>query len=96
MRIAPLFLLTLTKTSVKETTGGFSVEVSYSRYQFIPKTGALITACKSIALASARDEAAARSRAIQTLSNDDVRVSTGRNILSARTRCRAFVDAKWK
>jgi len=84
------------KTSVKDIPGGFSVDVSYSRYQFIPETGAVITACKSIALAQVRDVSTGRSRAVQTLSSDDVRVSTGRNGLTGHTSCRAFVEAKWR
>lgn len=84
------------KTSVKELPNGFSVDVSYSRYQFIPETGAIITACKSIALARVRDVATSRSRAVQALSGDDVRVSTGRNGLKGTTTCRAFVEAKWQ
>ena len=84
------------KTIVKETSKGFSVDVAYSRYQFVPETGALITLCRSIALARARDEASSRHRAIEALTDEDVRVSTGRNIINARTACRAFVEAKWK
>lgn len=84
------------KTIVKETSKGFSVDVAYSRYQFVPETGALITLCRSIALSRARDEASNRHRAIETLTDEDVRVSTGRNIINARTACRAFVEAKWK
>jgi hypothetical protein len=83
------------KIAVKETNDGFSVDVSYSRYQFIPETGAIIMACKSIALARAREEATSKGRAIQTLSDVDVRVSTGRNGLTGGTSCRAFVEAKW-
>ena len=84
------------KFKVKDTPTGFSVEVSYSRYQFVPETSALLTACRSLVTSRAYEEAKSRGREITTINDQTIRVSTGRNILNARTTCRAFAEATWK
>ncbi|WP_157668193.1 hypothetical protein [Croceicoccus marinus] len=84
------------ETKVIPTNVGFDVDVSYSRYQFVPETGALITACRSIALGRAQEEARLQGREIEPIAEQDIRVSTGRNILNARTKCRAYLEARWK
>ena len=84
------------KFIIKDRPGGFSVEARYSRYQFIPETSALITACRQLATARAYDEAKSRGREIEPINEQTVRVSTGRNIVKARTACRAFVEASFK
>ncbi|WP_271299200.1 hypothetical protein [Sphingomonas sp. CV7422] len=81
---------------IKDTAAGFSVEVRYSRYQFVPETSALMTACRQLATARAYDEAKRRGREIEQINEQSVRVSTGRNIIKARTACRAFAEAKLK
>ncbi|MGI8706471.1 MAG: hypothetical protein ACR2JJ_11895 [Sphingomicrobium sp.] len=80
---------------VVATADGFAVDVTYSRYQFMPETGALLTACRSLALAAATDEARRRGREIQPVLEQDIRVSTGRNIVNARTKCRAYGEFCW-
>lgn len=82
--------------TVKDAAGGLSVELRYSRYQFVPEAGALLTACRSLVTTRARDEAKRRGREIEPIDEQTVRVSTGRNIVTARTACRAFVEARWK
>ncbi|QGP77772.1 hypothetical protein [Sphingobium sp. CAP-1] len=84
------------KFTIKETASGFTVDLRYSRYQFVPEAGALIAACKSIATTRAYEEAKQRGREIQPINEQTLRVSTGRNIINARTACRAFVEAVWK
>jgi hypothetical protein len=84
------------KVAIVDTADGFTVEVAYSRYQFIPETSAIFTACRSIALARASEEAKRRNREIQPINEQDIRVSAGRNILNARTACRAFVETRWR
>lgn len=79
-----------------DTPAGFTVELRYSRYQFVPEAGALLTACRSLVLSRAYDEAKRRERAIEPINEQAVRVSTGRNIVNARTACRAFAEARWK
>lgn len=82
--------------TVKDTADGFSVEVRYSRYQFVPEVGALMAACRSQVTARAYDEAKIRGREIEPINEQTIRLSTGRNILKARTACRAFAEAHWK
>lgn len=84
------------KFTVRDAPGGFTVEARYSRYQFVPETSALITACRQLATARAYDEAKRRGREIEPVNDQTVRVSTGRNIVTARTACRAFVEAKFR
>ena len=84
------------KTAINDTDNGFTVEVAYSRYQFVPETNALLVACRSILTAKAYEEAKRRGREIEPLNEQEIRVSAGRNILSARTACKAFAEARWK
>lgn len=84
------------KFIVKDATDGFTVEVRYSRYQFIPEQSALLTACRSLVTARAYDEAKRRGREIEPINEQTIRVSTGRNIVNARSSCRAFAEARWK
>ncbi|NTZ42876.1 hypothetical protein G7A66_07200 [Altererythrobacter sp. SALINAS58] len=55
---------------------GFDVDVSYSRYQFVPETTALLEACRSLALSRAQEEATARGRPIEPIQEQDIRVRT--------------------
>lgn len=82
--------------TVKDVPGGFTVEVRYSRYQFVPEASALLVACRSLVTARAYDEAKARGREIELINDQTIRVSTGRNIVKARTACRAFAEAHFK
>ena len=84
------------KFTVKDTPTGFTVEVRYSRYQFVPEMSALLVACRSLVTSRAYDEAKGRGREIEPINEQTIRVSTGRNIVNARTACRAFAEAKWK
>lgn len=81
---------------IKDTANGFTVDLRYSRYQFVPEADALLVACGSIATTRAYEEAKRRGREIQPINEQTLRVSTGRNIINARTSCRAFVEAVWK
>ncbi|KXU29489.1 hypothetical protein A0J57_23125 [Sphingobium sp. 22B] len=82
--------------NVQDTANGFTVDVRYSRYQFIPEADALLVACRSIATSRAYEEAKRRGRDIQPINEQTIRVSTGRNAFNGRTACRAFVEAVWK
>lgn len=84
------------KATIKNTATGFSVDVKYRRYQFIPETDALLVACRSAVTARAYDEAKARGREIEPINEQTIRVSTGRNGLIGMTSCRAFLEAKWR
>lgn len=82
--------------TIKNISDGFTVEVRYSRYQFVPETSALLVACRSLVTARAYDEAKNRGREIEPINEQTIRVSTGRNIIKARTACRAFAEAHFK
>ncbi|WP_288287796.1 hypothetical protein [uncultured Sphingobium sp.] len=84
------------KFAIKDTATGFTVDLRYSRYQFVPEADALLVACRSIATTRAYEEAKSRGRDIQPINEQTLRVSVGRNIINGRTACRAFVEAVWK
>lgn len=84
------------KIKVADTGTGFTVDVRYSRYQFIPETDALLVACRSITTARAYEEAKNRGREIEPINEQTIRVSAGRNGLLGLTSCRAFAEARWK
>lgn len=84
------------KFTINNTATGFTVDLRYSRYQFIPEADALLAACRSIATTRAYEEAKQRGKDIQPINEQNLRVSVGRNIINARTSCRAFVEAVWK
>ena len=84
------------KIEVKDLPDGFSIYVRYNRYQFIPESGALLVACRSIATARAYEEAKNRGREIDPINEQTIRVSTGRNGVLGLTYCRAFAEAHFK
>lgn len=84
------------KFEIADTATGFTVDLTYSRYQFVPEGDALIVACKSIATNRAYEEAKQKGKKILPISDDAIRVSIGRNILNARTACRAFIEATYQ
>lgn len=84
------------KVVVADTPGGFTVDVKYSRYQMIPETSAVLTVCRSTAIARVAEEAKSRGREIEPLAEQNVRVSSGRNGILGLTSCRAFAEATWK
>jgi hypothetical protein len=84
------------KVEVKDTQTGFTVYVRYSRYQFIPETSSVLTACRSLVTARAFEEAKDRGREIEPINEQEIRVSAGRNGVLGLTSCRAFADARWK
>jgi hypothetical protein len=81
---------------LNDTPTGYTVEVRYSRYQFVPEMDALLVICRSLVTSRAYDEAKRRGVTIEPINEQTIRVSTGRNIVNARTSCRAFVEAKLK
>jgi len=84
-----------TSVKVDDRADGFTVSVSYSRYQFIPESSAVQTACKQALTASAFDEAEKRGRKIETVNEQRIRISMGRNGLTGITSCEASVPVTW-
>lgn len=84
------------RATIRSMPDGFSVDLRYSRYQFVPETTALSIACKAALRARADEEARSRNRAIRAIADDEIRVSFGRNIINARTACRAYAEVHWQ
>lgn len=84
-----------TEYGVTESETGFGITVYYSRYQFVPESDAVATACKSQATAIAWEYAEKRGRKILPLNEQRIRISMGRNGLSGITSCQASAVAEW-
>ncbi len=85
-----------TKYGIEERENGFSITVYYSRYQFIPESSAVATACKSQLTAIAWEHADKISRKIIPLNEQRIKLSMGRNGLTGITSCQANGIAEWK
>jgi hypothetical protein len=80
-----------TKYLVEPIGNGFRLTVDYSRYQFIPESEALLTACRSALTSIAYEVARTQSETIQTINEQEIRISSGRNGLTGLTSCQATV-----
>jgi hypothetical protein len=85
-----------TDYGIRPRSDGFEIEVEYARYQFIPESEAVATACKSQFLALAYQYADSEKRQIEPINEQRVSLSMGRNGLSGMTTCRAHGVAIWK
>lgn len=81
--------------TVTERPDGFEIAVSYSRYQFIPESTAVATACRQALTAGAFDVADKRGRKIEAVNEQRIRLSMGRNGFTGITSCEASVPAIW-
>jgi hypothetical protein len=84
-----------TEYVVAQRPDGFAVSINYSRYQFIPESSAVATACKSQVMTIAHEHADKIGRKIQPLNEQRVRISMGRNGLTGITSCSATAIAEW-
>jgi hypothetical protein len=84
-----------TQYGVTESENGFGITVYYSRYQFIPESDAVATACKSQTTAIAWEHAEKKGRKILPLNEQRIRISMGRNGLSGITSCQASAVVEW-
>jgi hypothetical protein len=85
-----------TEYGVDDRPDGFGITVYYSRYQFIPESDAVATACKSMLTSIAWEVAERKGKPIDPINEQRIRVSMGRNGMSGITSCQAFALAKWK
>lgn len=85
-----------TSYSVQDRPDGFTVTVAYDRYQFVPETAAVMSACRSALLAAAYDVADRKGRQIEPVNEQRIRISTGRNGLTGITSCEASAPVEWK
>ena len=85
-----------TEYAVTPRADGFAVAINYSRYQFIPESSAVATACKSALTAIAYEVADKQGRKISPLNEQRIRISMGRNGLTGITSCSAMAVAEWQ
>lgn len=85
-----------TEYAVEDRPNGFALSIYYSRYQFIPESSAVATACKSMLTAIAHEVAEKRGKQIEPVNEQKIRISMGRNGLSGITSCQAYaiIDLK--
>jgi len=84
-----------TEYGIEKREDGFSITVYYSRYQFIPESDAVATACKSQLTAIAWEHADNEGRKIDPVNEQRIRISMGRNGFSGITSCQANAVVKW-
>ena len=84
-----------TEYNIADRENGFSITVFYSRYQFIPESSALATACKSQLTAIAWEHADNIGREIKHINEQRIRISMGRNAISGITSCQAVAIVNW-
>ena len=85
-----------THYSITESPGGFTVDIYYSRYQFIPESGVVAEACLRQAKAIAWEHAETLGQGIEPVNDQRVKLSTGRNGLSGITSCSASAVVNFK
>jgi len=85
-----------TEYGVEQNDDGFSIVLYYSRYQFIPESSAVATACKSNITAIAYEYADSKKKEIEPINEQRIKISMGRNGFSGITSCQATAVVKWK
>ena len=85
-----------TEYAITDNNNGFSIAINYSRYQFIPESSAVDTACKSAVTTIAYEHADKQGRKIHPLNEQQIRISMGRNGLTGITSCSAMAVAEWE
>ncbi len=85
-----------TKYGIEPRPDGFGISIYYSRYQFIPESDAVATACKQALTSIAWEQAEKQGKEIVPLNEQAIRISMGRNGMTGITSCSAFATAKWK
>ena len=85
-----------TKYVIEESENGFSITIAYSRYQFIPESSAVSTACKSQLTAIAWEHSDSVAKEIEPINEQRIHISMGRNGMSGITSCQANTTVKWK
>jgi hypothetical protein len=84
-----------TEFGLEDRPNGFAITVYYSRYQFIPESSAVATACKSQLTAIAWEHSDKVGRPIKQINEQRIRISMGRNGLTGITSCQAYAIAEW-
>jgi hypothetical protein len=85
-----------TEYAIEKREDGFSITVYYSRYQFIPESSAVATACKSQLTAIAWEHSDNEGKKNEPVNEQRIRISMGRNGISGITSCQANAIVKWE
>jgi hypothetical protein len=85
-----------TEYGIEDREDGFGITVFYSRYQFIPESDAVATACKSQLTAIAWEHSDKLGKPIENVNEQRIRISMGRNGISGITSCQATAIVNWK
>ncbi len=75
---------------------GFEISILYSRYQYIPESAAVATACKAALTSIAWEYAQKQNKRIEPVNDQRIRLSMGRNGLTGVTSCAATAAVKWQ
>lgn len=79
-----------TEYAIEDNPLGFGITVYYSRYQFMPESDAVATACKSMLTSIAWEVADRKGKKIEPVNEQRIRISMGRNGFSGITSCQAY------
>ena len=75
---------------------GFTLNLLYQRFQFIPESDAVALACKQAATTLTHDLADLEGREIKPINHDRIRLSLGRNGVTGITSCSITLVAEYK
>jgi len=84
-----------TEFAIDERADGFTLTISYSRYQFIPESNSVSVACKSALTALAWEIAEKKGKKIRPINEQRIRLSLGRNGITGITSCQANAIVEW-
>ncbi len=85
-----------TEYGIESRPGGFGIAVFYSRYQYRADSSAVATACKQALTSIAWEHSDKVGRAIETINEQRIRISMGRNEISGITSCQSYALVDWK
>jgi len=85
-----------THYAVTDRPDGFDLAIAYSRYQFVPESAAVATACRAALTSTAWEVAKQRGKQIHPVNEQRIKLSMGRNGFSGITSCSASAPVEWK
>lgn len=84
-----------TKYHIEENDRGFDITILYTRYQFIPESDSVSTACKNQLTSIAWEFSDTKHREIKQINEQRIKISMGRNGFSGITSCGAKTNVLW-
>jgi hypothetical protein len=83
------------KYVIEDSDNGFRITVNYSRYQFISESNAVAISCRQELTSLAHEYGDEKSRSIDPVNPDRIKISMGRNGFSGITSCAATAPVRW-